>query len=159
MTSTPTYADLINVFNFLGDHSGGAVWTINCLHPLKHCDRGFESHLRHGCLCAFILCLCCSVCRLRPCVGLIPRPRSPTDCVRIKKLNKLAVVHKGCRAIDRVIFLNKLPKRCIWLPLCKLLTSAPLYTDLIDLSILLNKLPQKRATPCLFPWRDLHKSV
>jgi hypothetical protein len=26
-------------------------------------ERGFESHSRHGCLCAFILCLCCSVCR------------------------------------------------------------------------------------------------
>jgi hypothetical protein len=28
---------------------------------------------------AFILCLCCSVCRKRPCDGLIHRPRSPTD--------------------------------------------------------------------------------
>jgi hypothetical protein len=25
--------------------------------PLKHWDHGFESHLRHGGLCAFILCL------------------------------------------------------------------------------------------------------
>jgi hypothetical protein len=32
-------------------------------------------------LCAFILCLCCFVCRWQPCDGLIPRPRSPTDCV------------------------------------------------------------------------------
>jgi hypothetical protein len=32
-------------------------------------------------LCAFILCLCCSVCRYKPCEGLIPRQRSPTDCV------------------------------------------------------------------------------
>jgi hypothetical protein len=31
--------------------------------PLKHWDRGFESHLRHGCLCAFTLCLCSPVCR------------------------------------------------------------------------------------------------
>jgi hypothetical protein len=30
---------------------------------LEHWDRGFESPSRHGCLCAFILCLCCSVCR------------------------------------------------------------------------------------------------
>jgi hypothetical protein len=44
-------------------------------------ERGFESHLRHGCLFAFILCLCCSLCRKRPCDGMIPRPRSPTDCV------------------------------------------------------------------------------
>jgi hypothetical protein len=33
------------------------------LRPLEHWNRGFESHLRHGCLCAFILCLCCPVCR------------------------------------------------------------------------------------------------
>jgi hypothetical protein len=32
---------------------------MNRLRPLEHWDRGFESHLRHGCLCAFILCLCC----------------------------------------------------------------------------------------------------
>jgi hypothetical protein len=31
---------------------------INCLRPLKHCDRGFESHSRHGCMCASILYLC-----------------------------------------------------------------------------------------------------
>jgi hypothetical protein len=30
---------------------------------LERWDRGFESHSRHGCLCAFILCLCCSSCR------------------------------------------------------------------------------------------------
>jgi hypothetical protein len=28
---------------------------MNCLRPLKHWDLGFESHLRHECLCAFIL--------------------------------------------------------------------------------------------------------
>jgi hypothetical protein len=35
----------------------------NCLNPLKQCNRGFESHLRHGCLCAFILRLYHPVCR------------------------------------------------------------------------------------------------
>jgi hypothetical protein len=35
--------------------------------------------LKHGCLCVFILCLCCPVCRKRLYDGLIPRPRSPTD--------------------------------------------------------------------------------
>jgi hypothetical protein len=29
-----------------------------------------------------------SVCWQRPCGGLIPRPRSPTDCVEIKKMKK-----------------------------------------------------------------------
>jgi hypothetical protein len=31
-------------------------------------------------LCTFILCLCCPVCRQRPCGGLVTRPRSPTNC-------------------------------------------------------------------------------
>jgi hypothetical protein len=39
---------------FLADHSGRL---------LEHWDHGFESHSRHGYLCAFILCLCCSLCR------------------------------------------------------------------------------------------------
>jgi hypothetical protein len=30
----------------------------------------------------FILRLCCPVCRQQPCDWLIPRPRSPTDCVK-----------------------------------------------------------------------------
>jgi hypothetical protein len=37
--------------------SGRAAYGMNC------CDRGFESRSRHGCLYAFILCLCCPVCR------------------------------------------------------------------------------------------------
>jgi hypothetical protein len=43
-------------------HSGRAVWGMNCPRSLEHWNRGFEPHSRHGCLCAFILCLCCSVC-------------------------------------------------------------------------------------------------
>jgi hypothetical protein len=31
------------------------VYGMKCLRPLKHCDREFESHSRHGCLSAFIL--------------------------------------------------------------------------------------------------------
>jgi hypothetical protein len=33
-------------------------------------------------VCAFILRLCCPVCKQRPCDGLITRPRSPTDCLK-----------------------------------------------------------------------------
>jgi hypothetical protein len=33
---------------------------------------------------AFILCLCCSVCRYRFCDELVPRPRSPTDYLRLR---------------------------------------------------------------------------
>jgi hypothetical protein len=45
------------------DHSGCEVWVINCLRPLEYWDRGFESYSMHRYLCAFILCLCCSVCK------------------------------------------------------------------------------------------------
>jgi hypothetical protein len=40
-----------------------AVWGMNSFRPLEHWGRGFEFHSRHGCLCAFVLCLCCSLCR------------------------------------------------------------------------------------------------
>jgi hypothetical protein len=68
---------------------------MNCLRPLEHWNLGFESHSRHGCLSAVILCLCCSVCRYRPCDGLIPRPKSLTDCPKIRKLKWNEAFH-GC---------------------------------------------------------------
>jgi hypothetical protein len=42
----------------------------------------------------FILCLCCSVFRERPCIRLITRPRSPTVCkmIKMKKKKKLDTV-------------------------------------------------------------------
>jgi hypothetical protein len=48
-------------------------------------------------VCAFILCLYCPACRQRPCDGLIPRPRSPTVCVKkkITKLKKRPGLNKG----------------------------------------------------------------
>jgi hypothetical protein len=55
------------------------------LRSLEHWDLGFESHLRHGWLSTFILCLCLPVyvAALRRADN---RPRSPTDCLRIKTL-------------------------------------------------------------------------
>jgi hypothetical protein len=35
---------------------------MNCLHSLERWDHGFESHSRHGCPCAFILCFCVALC-------------------------------------------------------------------------------------------------
>jgi hypothetical protein len=47
-------------------------------------------------VCAFILCLGCPVCRLRPCDGLNTRPRSPTICVKkITKFKKRPEPKKG----------------------------------------------------------------
>jgi hypothetical protein len=72
--------------------------SMDCLRPLKHWDRGFESYLSHGCLCGFILCLCCSVCRQRPCDGLIPRSKSPNDCVEDRETVKAAKAQQ--RAVE-----------------------------------------------------------
>jgi hypothetical protein len=47
---------------------------------------------------AFILCLCGSVCRMRPCDGLIPRPRSPTNSVKGEETEKVAKAQQ--RAVE-----------------------------------------------------------
>jgi hypothetical protein len=60
------------------DHSGRAVKGMKCLRSLENWDCGFQSHSRHGCLCV----RCVVLCRLRPCNGLMTRPRCPTVCVR-----------------------------------------------------------------------------
>jgi hypothetical protein len=39
-------------------------------------------------VCVRLSVLCCPVCRYRPCVGLIPKPRSPTKCLWIEKFIK-----------------------------------------------------------------------
>jgi hypothetical protein len=49
----------IRVFSCINaGHTGHAVYGMKGLCTLKHWDRGFKSHLKHGYLSAFILCLC-----------------------------------------------------------------------------------------------------
>jgi hypothetical protein len=50
-------------------------------------NRGMDICLRLFCVCV--------LCRLRPCDGLISRPRSPTGCLEIKKLKWNEAFH-GC---------------------------------------------------------------
>jgi hypothetical protein len=60
---------VLNLSNTIKDNIYGEVescrsqWprglkSMNRLRPLEHWDRGFESHLRHVCLRAFIPCFC-----------------------------------------------------------------------------------------------------
>jgi hypothetical protein len=63
-----------------------SYWPPGLRHELSSLARTLGSWVRTPlkawmCLCAFILCLRCSVCRYWPCDGLIPRPRSPTGYV------------------------------------------------------------------------------
>jgi hypothetical protein len=73
---------------------------MNCLRQLEHWDCGFESHSRHGCLCAFILCFvlfCAQVAALRR--ADLPSKQSYGLCIA-EETEKAAKVHKGCRAIN-----------------------------------------------------------
>jgi hypothetical protein len=54
-------------------HSGNVVKGINCLCPLKHWSSGFKSTWGRQ---------CCPACKKRHCDGLIPHPRSPTNCLQ-----------------------------------------------------------------------------
>jgi hypothetical protein len=66
-------------------YNGRSQWARGLGHELSSPARTLGSWVRIPLqvrMFAFILCLC----RQRPCDELIPRPRSPTDCLRIKKL-------------------------------------------------------------------------
>jgi hypothetical protein len=43
------------------DHSDRAVKSMECLRPLEHWDRGFESHSGYGCMPEYFLCSCSPV--------------------------------------------------------------------------------------------------
>jgi hypothetical protein len=57
-----------------------------CLGLLVCRDRRFESYSRHGCLCVCVrlFYVCVVLCRSRSWDELITRPRSPTDCPRLR---------------------------------------------------------------------------
>jgi hypothetical protein len=68
--------------------------------PLEHWGRGFESHSRRGCLCAFILCLYTVLCvGIGLASGWHPVRGVLLTVYRIKKL-KNDQGPKGCRAIE-----------------------------------------------------------
>jgi hypothetical protein len=85
------------------DHSSRAVQDMKCPRSLELWYRGFEFHSRHGCLCAFILCLfsCVEVAALRR-----ADPQSKEFyrlCIGSRNLKSGQGPTKTCRAI---IFIN-----------------------------------------------------
>jgi hypothetical protein len=95
---------------------------MNNLRPLKHWDRGFESVLKHRCLCAFILCLCC------PGSGSDLRGTDPPSkefyrlCKIWRNWKGGQVPTKGCRAnrYTDIVELNLIYTSEFWLSLYKL---------------------------------------
>jgi hypothetical protein len=81
----------------LADHSGRAVWVMNCLPSLERWDRGFETHSRHGCLhCVHLFCVCVVLCVGRGlATGLSPVQGVLPTVYRIKKLKKRPRFNKG----------------------------------------------------------------
>jgi hypothetical protein len=57
--------------------------------------QGMDVCVRLFCLCV-VLCVGSGLAKV-----LIASPRNPADCVEIKKIKNVAMVHKGCKAIDR----------------------------------------------------------
>jgi hypothetical protein len=85
-------------------------------------------------VCVHLISLCRSVYRQRPCDGLIPRPRIPTECVQITKLKSGQGPTKGCRAIDRYILaVSTINYYAIFV----LRNVQSLYTNILSLSALI----------------------
>jgi hypothetical protein len=71
---------------------------MNYLLPLKHWDRGFESHSSHGCLFVFVL-SCVQVAALRRAEP--PSMESYRLCKKIRKLEKWPRSIKGLYRVSQ----------------------------------------------------------
>jgi hypothetical protein len=74
--------------------------------PAQTLGSCVESNSRNGCFCEFIVYLWCSVSRQRPCVGLIPRPRKPRDCVQDQVTKKPSKVRQWAVESLLIIIIN-----------------------------------------------------
>jgi hypothetical protein len=98
---------IITTLLFMDDIPTGCrwQWPHGLRHKLSSLARKLGSWVRvllkawMSVLGELILCLCCCVCRYRPCDVLIPRPRSLPTVYRNKKLKNSQGSTKGCRAI------------------------------------------------------------
>jgi hypothetical protein len=62
------------------------TWTVSVAQTL---DRRFESHLRYGCLCDLIICLCCPVCAGKGlAIGWSPVHGDLPTAYKVKKLKR-----------------------------------------------------------------------
>jgi hypothetical protein len=75
---------------------------MNHLRPLENWDRGFESHSRRRCLCAFVLCVGSGLAtRWSPVQGVLP------TVYRLRNWKSGQGPTKGCRTIDRQIDISR----------------------------------------------------
>jgi hypothetical protein len=89
---------------------------MKCLRLLKHRGHEFESHSRHGCLFAFILCLCSPmyVAALRQADPPSKKSyRFYTSTYKIKKLKEAAWPKLDCKAISGGLCDSRRPGRVI----------------------------------------------
>jgi hypothetical protein len=86
---------LMHVNRVDADHSGRVVYSMNCLRSLERWDRGFESHSRHGCLCAFILCVGRGLA-----TGWSPSKESYRLCIGLRNWKTGHGPTEGRRAVD-----------------------------------------------------------
>jgi hypothetical protein len=84
-----TFAFLLFINYLYTGHSGRAVFALSNTGIVgSNPTQGMD-------ICLRLFCVCVVLCSYLPCSGLIPRTRSPTDSLRIKKLKGNKAFH-GC---------------------------------------------------------------